>query len=211
MCVASSYISVCKSVIDRSVCIRLSSYFLITIGITYYGSVQRRHRLQDRRIGQSATSRINICDVINIIALCGLAAIKMPFRQYFRLLLDYRYICIIICMPTNEPCYVSYVDCNCVLVSNISTTVLVILGLWLRLECSLDCISGSVGHQQNIFIFSLSAFLLKLKKCNYKKFNWVSGSPSILYKLVLSPVPIVHTNFQENLLMSYSWCPQLSR
>ena len=40
------------------------------------------------------------------------------------------------------------------------------LGLWLRLECSLDCISGSVGHQQNIFIFSLSAFLLKLKKCN---------------------------------------------
>ena len=85
------------------------------------------------------------------------------------------------------------------------------LGLWLRLECSLDCISGSVGHQQNIFIFSLSAFLLKLKKCNYKKCNWVSGSPSILYKLVLSPVPIIHTNFQENLLMSYSWCPQLSR
>ena len=74
----------------------------------------------------------------------------------------------------------------------------------LRLECSLDCISGSVGHQQNIFIFSLSALLLKLKKCNYKKCNWVSGSPSILYKLVLSPVPIVHTNFQENLLMSYS-------
>ena len=81
----------------------------------------------------------------------------------------------------------------------------------LRLECSLDCISGSVGHQQNIFIFSLSALLLKLKKCNYKKCNWVSGSPSILYKLVLSPVPIVHTNFQGNLLMSYSWCPQLSR
>ena len=79
----------------------------------------------------------------------------------------------------------------------------------LRLECSLDCISGSVGHQQNIFIFSLSALLLTLKKCNYKKCNWVSGSPSILYKLVLSPVPIVHTNFQENLLMSYSWCPQL--
>ena len=66
-----------------------------------------------------------------------------------------------------------------------------------------------MGHQQNIFIFSLSAFLLKLKKCNYKKCNWVSGSPSILYKLVLSPVPIVHTNFQENLL-TYSWCPQLS-
>ena len=86
-----------------------------------------------------------------------------------------------------------------------------LLGLWLRLECSLDCISGPVGYQQNIFILSLSAFLLKLKKCNYKKCNWVCGSPSILYKLVLGPVPIVHTNFQENLLMSYSWCPQLSR
>ena len=31
-----------------------------------------------------------------------------------------------------------------------------------------------------------------------KKCNWVSGSPSILYKLVLGPIPIVHTNFQEN-------------
>ena len=88
---------------------------------------------------------------------------------------------------------------------------IITLGLWLRLECSLDCISGPVGYQQNIFILSLSAFLLKLKKCNYKKCNWVCGSPSILYKLVLGPVPIVHTNFQENLLMSYSWCPQLSR
>ena len=36
-----------------------------------------------------------------------------------------------------------------------------IIGLWLRLECSLDCISGPVGYQQNIFILSLSAFLLK--------------------------------------------------
>ena len=32
----------------------------------------------------------------------------------------------------------------------------------LRLECSIDCISGSVGHQHFLtFIFSLSAFLLK--------------------------------------------------
>ena len=35
----------------------------------------------------------------------------------------------------------------------------------LRLECSIDCISGSVGHQHNIFrSFSHSAFLLKKKK-----------------------------------------------
>ena len=29
-------------------------------------------------------------------------------------------------------------------------------------------------------------------------FYWVSGSPPMLYKLVLGPIPIVHTNFQEN-------------
>ena len=34
----------------------------------------------------------------------------------------------------------------------------------LRLECSIDCISGSVGHQQNIFrSFSHCQFLLKNK------------------------------------------------
>ena len=110
--------------------------------------------------------------------------------------------------------YTKNSQCNSIMCRGVIflfTTIFSKLGLWLRLECSLDCISGSVGHQQNIFILSLSAFLLKLKKCNYKKCNWVSGSPPILYKLVLSPVPIVHTNFQENLLMSYSWCPQLSR
>ena len=47
----------------------------------------------------------------------------------------------------------------------------------LRLECSLVCISGSVGHQQNIFrSFShCQRFFWKKKKCNYKKCNWVSG------------------------------------
>ena len=73
----------------------------------------------------------------------------------------------------------------------------------LRLECSLDCISGSVGHQQNIFrSFShCQRFFYRRTKFKTKKinlFNWVSGSPPMLYKLVLSPVPIVHTNFQEN-------------
>ena len=42
----------------------------IEIGrIYYYGSVQRRHRLQNRRISQPETSTIDICDVVNIIAL----------------------------------------------------------------------------------------------------------------------------------------------
>ena len=31
-----------------------------------------------------------------------------------------------------------------------------------------------------------------------QKCNWVSGSPPMLYKLVLGPIPILHTNFQEN-------------
>ena len=67
----------------------------------------------------------------------------------------------------------------------------------LRLECSLVCISGSVGHQQNIFrSFSQSAFLLK-KKCNYKKCNWVSGSPSILYTLVLGRYPSYIQTFKR--------------
>ena len=41
------------------------------------------------------------------------------------------------------------------------------------------------------FIFALSAFLLK------RIFFFLIGSVK-LYKLVLGPIPIVHTNFQEN-------------
>ena len=36
------------------------------------------------------------------------------------------------------------------------------------------------------------------EKTKINKINWVSGSPPILYKLVLGPISIVHTNFQEN-------------
>ena len=48
--------------------------------------------LQNRRISQSETSKISICDVVNTIWRCmhGLAAMKMSLCQYFRLLLDYR-------------------------------------------------------------------------------------------------------------------------
>ena len=56
--------------------------------------------LQNRRISQSETSTINICDVVNI-RMRGLAASKMSLRQYFRLLLDYRYIWIY--PNSNEP------------------------------------------------------------------------------------------------------------
>ena len=47
--------------------------------------------LQNRRISQSETSTINICDV-NTIALqhARVSEIKMSLHQYFRLLLDYR-------------------------------------------------------------------------------------------------------------------------
>ena len=49
--------------------------------------------LQNRRISQSETSNLNICDVVNTMAaaLCAGSATKMPLLQYFRLLLDYRY------------------------------------------------------------------------------------------------------------------------
>ena len=36
------------------------------------------------------------------------------------------------------------------------------------------------------------------KKKKLKKFNWVSGSPPMLYTLVLGPTPILHTNVHEN-------------
>ena len=48
--------------------------------------------LQNSRISQSETRILNICDVVNTIWRCarGLAAMQMLFRQYFRLLLDWR-------------------------------------------------------------------------------------------------------------------------
>ena len=50
------------------------------------------------------------------------------------------------------------------------------------------------------FNFSLSASLLKKNKLPKKliKKNRVSGSPPMFYTLVLGPIPILHTNFQEN-------------
>ena len=49
--------------------------------------------IQNRRIGKSETSTINICDVVNTMALQQgrvSAGDKMALCQYFRLLLDYR-------------------------------------------------------------------------------------------------------------------------
>ena len=47
--------------------------------------------LQNRRINQSETSTINICDVVNTMAHAA-AEKKMSLLQYFRLLLDYRHL-----------------------------------------------------------------------------------------------------------------------
>ena len=43
--------------------------------------------LQNRRISQTETSTINICDVVNTMGHAA-AEIKMSLRQYFKLLLD---------------------------------------------------------------------------------------------------------------------------
>ena len=53
------------------------------------------------------------------------------------------------------------------------TDVMYFTSAVLRLECSLDCISGSVGHQQNIFVHFLTVNVSfeeeKIsKKCNLK-------------------------------------------
>ena len=46
--------------------------------------------------------------------------------------------------------------------------------------------NARLTHGSRNTIHSQCTFLLKLThKCNYKKCNWFSGSPSILYKLVL--------------------------
>ena len=65
--------------------------------------------LQNRRISQSETSNLNICDVVNTMAATARAgyarvsSTKMSLLQYFRLLLDYRYIWIL-SQRTNMAC-----------------------------------------------------------------------------------------------------------
>ena len=120
----------------------------------------------------------------------------------------------------------------------------------LRLECSTDCISGSVGHHQcyinwssaqhpsyiQTFMRILTAFGIQInfndnwvsgsspksfsvhfltmsayphfEKIIFKKNkiiinNCVSGSPPMLYKLVLGPTPILHTNVDWNPLTTF--------
>ena len=75
-------------------------------------------------------------------------------------------------------------------------------------------IIGSVGHHRNLFsVHFLTVSLSTLKK-NYIFFFffWVSGSPPMLYKLVLGPAPILHTlgiliHFNDNWV---SWSPPKS-
>ena len=57
------------------------------------------------------------------------------------------------------------------------------------------------------FILLLSAFLMKKNKIQTKKikFNLVSGSLPMLYKLVLGPAPILHTNVHENPLTTFGF------
>ena len=68
---------------------------------------------------------------------------------------------------------------------------------------------GSVGHQlteQFISVYlSLSAFLKKKKKINNLKNLIECGSPPMLYKLVLGPAPILHTNVHESLLTTFGF------
>ena len=46
-----------------------------------------------------------------------------------------------------KPNFLQITRCNSVVFTNCSIATSVVLSL----ECSIDCISGSVGHQQNIF------------------------------------------------------------
>ena len=63
-------------------------------------------------------------------------------------------------------------------------------------DCLHKWVSGSLTKYFP-FLFSLSVSFDEeiSKKINLQN---LSGSPPMLYKLVLGPIPILHTNFQEN-------------
>ena len=73
----------------------------------------------------------------------------------------------------------------------------------LRLKCSIDCISGSVGHHT---IFSVHFLTVSVsfeeeqisKKCNYKNVIGSVGHHQCYINWSSGPIPIVHTNFQDN-------------
>ena len=79
------------------------------------------------------------------------------------------------------------------------------LGISRHFKINFNWASGSLTTYFP-FILSLSALIVKKQKFKKKKFktiNWVSGSPPILYKLVLGPIPILHTNVHENPLTTF--------
>ena len=61
----------------------------------------------------------------------------------------------------------------------------------LRLECSIDCVSGPPPKYFYVHFLTTYPHILTNKK---KKINWFSRSPPMFYKLVLGPTPILHTN-----------------
>ena len=70
----------------------------------------------------------------------------------------------------------------------------------LRLKCAIDCISFAVLwllHVKKMLVKNVVGSLGHHKN-KLKKKKLVSGSPPMLYKLVLVPTPILHTNFNEN-------------
>ena len=89
-------------------------------------------------------------------------------------------------------------------------TVLFITSALLRLECSIDCISGSVDHHQQIFpliFWQCQLFHTIWRKTNFPKKlikkNWDWVTTNAIYKLVLGPTPILNTNFHENPLTTF--------
>ena len=76
----------------------------------------------------------------------------------------------------------------------------------LRLECSLDCISGSVFTNKiySVHFLTVSVSFEIKKNVIIKNVIWSVGHHQFYnYKLVLGPVPIIHTNFQENLQLVF--------
>ena len=72
-------------------------------------------------------------------------------------------------------------------------------------------VSGSPPKYLSVHYLTMSAYPHILKKIKFFKKNkkikiyWVSGSPPMLYKLVLGPAPILHTNDYEDPLRTFGF------
>ena len=93
-------------------------------------------------------------------------------------------------------------NCIAIIMSNLDRSIIMTVMIY-RWKLSKDRFLGRSPSLLIIYVYFLTLSVSFEEehfsiKTELKKINWVIGSPPILYKLVLGPMTIVHTNFQEN-------------